>query len=79
MLSSLGCAVQLAETQSPSTAPPVAFEAVETIPIQNSRENEISSSTGRSCVQLGPVMRCTVVSRDELQDRFDELQPLDRY
>lgn len=79
LLGLLGCTVQLAETQSPSTGLPVTVETVEAIPIQNRRAGSTSSSTGSFCERRGTLMRCTEVSRDELRKRFDELQSLDRY
>lgn len=78
LLGSLGCTVQLAETQNPSTGLPVAIETVEAIPIQ-ARSGDASSSTGSFCEQRGTLVRCTETSRDELRDRFDELQSLDQY
>ena len=67
LLGSLGCTMQRAETQSPSTALPVTVEAVETVPIQSKRNGDTSSSTVSFCEQLGAIMRCTEVSRDELR------------
>ena len=79
LLGSLGCTMQRAETQSPSTALPVTVEAVETVPIQSKRNGDTSLSTGEYCRRQGTRLQCTEVDLEELRDLFDELQPLDRY
>lgn len=78
LLSLLGCAAQLAETQIPSNEVSVVAEKVETIPIQNRRNGETSLSTGEYCGRQGTRLQCTEVDLEELRDLFDELQPLDR-
>ena len=75
----LGCATQQRETTIPATRATLAAEDVQSIPIRKSVATTGSASTHSQCRQEGSRLRCTNVNRDELRDRFNELQSLDRY
>ncbi len=81
----LACTAKLSEIQSPAREFSVVAEGVETIPvvetipISSRRNRKTSSNTAQSCTQQGSVLRCTAVSRDALEHRFDELQRANSY